>query len=213
MSGSEYTAGITGDNILVDRLNYGSSTKVWPVDAAMLSSHLQLDHHEDDSLVFNIGGYLPSATADCENRANKALIRQQRIQTIGWDFIFCGLSGVQVCISVGPVISITAVKYLDIDGVEQTLPTTNYRLLPDRENIYFYGDLPQHADGPGTVWIEYEAGYGDTADEVPSEWQSIVCQLAFRKYDLRGGDGGTSNDSFERMVDRMIVVAGGSRRG
>jgi uncharacterized phiE125 gp8 family phage protein len=208
-----FTAGVTGDNILIDRLNYGSSAKVWPVDQSALSNHLQLDHHEDDSLVFDIGGYLASATADCENRANKALIRQKRIQTIGWDLLAAGLSGLQIYVSTGPVLSITAVKYLDADGVEQSMPTTNYRLLPDKENLYFYGDIPAYSEGPGAVWVEYEAGYGDTPAEVPSEWQSIVSQLAFRKYDLRGGDSGGSNDSFERMIDRMIVIAGGSRRG
>jgi uncharacterized phiE125 gp8 family phage protein len=213
MSGSEYTAGITGDNILVDRLPFGSSPKVLPVTSELIAAHLQLDNHEDDSLVFDIGGHVPAATAECENRANKALIRQSRLQTVGWDLIYAGLSGKQICLSVSPVISVTAVKYLDIDGVEQTMPTANYRMLPDKENLYFQGTLPDLYDGPGTVWVEYEAGYGDTPAEVPSEWQSIVCQLAFRKYDLRGGDSGGSNDSFERMVDRMIVIAGGSRRG
>lgn len=207
------TAFITGDNLLVDRLNYGSASKVWPVDQSMLSNHLQLDHNEDDSLVFDIGGYLPAATADCENRANRAMIRQRRIQTIGWDAIARGLSGTAISIAVSPVISITAVKYLDAHEDEQTLPSSKYRLLPDKETLYFYGDFPVLADGPGTVWVEYEAGYGDTPAEVPSEWANIICQLAFRKYDLRGGDSGTSNDSFERMIDRMIVVAGGSRRG
>lgn len=204
---------VTGQCLLVDRLNFGSATKIWPVDQSALSNHLQLDHHEDDSLVFDIGGYLAAATADCENRANVSLIRSKRRQTIDWADIYAGLSGQQILLNFGPVISVTTVKYLDADGAEQAMGSANYRLLPDGCTLYFQGTLPDLYEGPGTVWVEYEAGYGDTPAEVPSEWQSIVSQLAFRKYDLRGGDGGGSNDSFERMIDRMIVIAGGSRRG
>lgn len=201
---------ITGDNFLLDRLNYDSATKIWPIASATLKEHIQLDHGEDDDLIEE---YLAAATEDAENRANKAFIRQKRIQTIGWDLIYGGLSNTQVCLSVGPVISITAVYYLDEDGTEMAMSTSNFRLLPDRENIYFYGTLPVLLDGPGSVWVEYEAGYGDEPADVPAAWKSIVSQLAFRKYDYRGGDSGPTNDSFERMLDRMIVAAGGSRRG
>jgi uncharacterized phiE125 gp8 family phage protein len=204
---------VTGTNFLVDRLNYDSATKVWPVDADALRNHLQLDHTADDDIVYDIGGYLPAATADAENRGNVALIRQKRIQTIDWELIRAGLSGQQIYLSFGPVLSISAVNYLDADGASQVMATSGYRLLPDRQNVYFYGTMPILAEGPGSVWVEYEAGYGDTAAEVPSQWQNVVSQIAFRKYDFRGGDSGPSNDSYERMLDRMILVAGGTRRG
>lgn len=201
---------ITGSNILVDRLPFGASPKVWPVSSLTLKDHVQIDHSEDDAL---LDEYLAAATEDAENRGNVALIRQSRIQTIGWDLIFSGLSNTHICLSVNPVLSVTAVKYIDPEGNEASLSVTNYRLLPDRESLYFFGELPALIDGPGSMWIEYEAGYGDTPATVPSAWRSIVSQLAFRKYDYRGGDTGPSNDSFERMLDRMIVAAGGSRRG
>lgn len=204
---------VTGQNLLVDRLNYNSATKIWPVSTEQLRNHLQLDHTEDDNIVFDVGGFLPSATADAENRGNVALIRQKRRQTIGHGLIRGGLSGVQINLAVSPVIDITHVHYLDGDGIEQEMSVSNYRLLPDAQTLYFFGTLPVLLDGPGTVWVDYEAGYGDSPEDVPSEWQNIVSQIAFRKYDYRGGDSGPSNDSYERMLDRLIVVAGGSRRG
>lgn len=205
------TAGpITGDNFLIDRLNYDSATKVWPVTTAVMKNHIQLDHSSDDALVEE---YIAAATEDAENRGNKALILQKRTQTIGWDLICGGLSGTQVCLSVGPAVGIIAVRYLAEDGVSEVLSTDNYRLMPDKDNIYFFGTLPTFIEGPGSVWVDYEAGYGDTPADVPAAWRSIVCQLASRKYDFRGGDTGPTNDSFERMLDRMIVAAGGSRRG
>ena len=202
---------VTGNNLLVDRLNYDSPTKVWPVDADILRNHLQLDHAEDDDIVYELD--LPAATADAENRGNIALIRQKRRQTISHDLLLDGLSGWQVFLSVGPIYTLTSVTYLDAHGVETALTTDNYRLLANDQSIYFYGDMPELLDGPGTVWIDYEAGFGDLPADIPPEWQSIVAQIAFRKYDFRGGDSGQSNDSYERMLDRMIVAAGGSRRG
>lgn len=199
---------ITGLNRLVDRLNYNSSTKIWPVSNTAIKNHLQLSHALDDDLVLEVGGYLPAATADVENRANVALIRQKRLQTID-PLLF--RKGESVALAVGPVLGNVVVNYLDPSETDQVLPPSSYRVLED--GVYFSDTTPDIADGPGTVWIEYEAGFGNTPAAVPSEWQSIVMQLTFRKYDFRGGDSGQSNDSFERMIEHMIVAAGGSRRG
>jgi uncharacterized phiE125 gp8 family phage protein len=203
---------VTGKSSLVARFPYDSADKVWPVDAESLRNYLQLDHSLDDNIVFEIGGMLPAATADVENHANRSLIRQRRLQTIGHDLLLAGLSGQSVMVNFGPVIAITAIKYLDLDGAEQTLPEENYRLSVDKETLYFKGELPELAEGPDTLWVEYEAGYGDTIASVPSEWQNIVSQVAYRKYDFRGGDSGSTSEAYYRMLDRLILCAGGSRR-
>lgn len=205
---------VSGQTVLIDRLPYGSTPDTQPVDSARLKEHIQLTHSLDDNIVLGVGGYLPSATEDTENRGNVSLIRQKRRQIIGEELLGC-LSGECVLLGYGPVIGTQpiVVTYLDSDGVEQTLPATNYRLLADNESLYFFGSLPSFASGPGTVWVDYEAGYGDTSDDVPARWQNIVMTIAMRKYDFRGGDSGPSNDSWERMINRMVVNAGGSRRG
>lgn len=203
---------ITGLNLLVDRLNYDSDNKVLPVDDAFLKAHLQLDHSEDDGLVLGVGSYLDAARADVEKRGSVALIRQKRKQTLGVDVIEAGLDGQSISLYVGPVLSVTAVRYLDSAAATQTLSTSLYRLLPDNESIHFYGTMPTFLEGPGTVWVEYEAGFGDTADDVPADWKNLVCILASRKYDFRGGDSGATNQAFERMIERLVSVAGGNRR-
>lgn len=204
---------ITGSCDLIDRYNYGNGAKVMPVDATTLKSHIQLTHNLDDDLVTGVGGYLPAATEDVEERANMAFIKQKRKQWIGAD-VLPRLSGTSVELVFGPVIGLVEVKYLDSNEAEQTMPATNYRLTGNE--IYFKGSLPTLAEGPGTVWVVYEAGYGTAPSSVPARWQSIIMQVAMRKYEYRMVAANLVNsgdEAYEKMLDRLIVAAGGSRRG
>jgi uncharacterized phiE125 gp8 family phage protein len=199
----------TGQSVLVDRTPYNVAVKVMPVGAAALREHLQLQHAADDVVVFGVGGYLPAATGEVEKRGNVSLIAQRRKQYIGLEeYPVCGKT---IEVLYGPVISVTAVKYLDSSDAVQTYPATSYRVT-DTGEVYFKDNPPTLAAGPQTIWIEYEAGYGALPDNVPAEWQSIVMQLAYRRYELRGESAGQKYDEWERMIDRQICLAGGSRR-
>jgi uncharacterized phiE125 gp8 family phage protein len=202
---------VTGQSVLIDRLPYGSVNKVAPVSTQALRDHIQLTHTLDDNIVLGVGGYLFAAAEEAEGRGVVSLIRQQRKQIIGSD-VGCYIAGQGVELSYGPVISVSAVKYLDSDGVEQTLDTSAYRVSVSQNLVYFRDNPPSLADGPGTIWIEYEAGFGDNSDSVPAVWQNIVMTIAMRRYEYRGGDTGSTNAAWERMIRQMVNVAGGSYR-
>jgi uncharacterized phiE125 gp8 family phage protein len=112
---------------------------------------------------------------------------------------------------------VTVVKYLDDDEVEQTLAPSFYRpVLKGRgDGVYFKEatyTLPV-ADGPGVVWIDYVAGFGQEAKDVPAQWRSLVAAVAYHMYERRGlVAGGGLDEAFERVVDRKVVLAGASRR-
>jgi len=198
----------TGQSILVDRTPYDLTPKVMPVGAAVLRDHLQLQHAADDNVIYGVGGYLPAATGEVEKRGNVSLITQKRKQFIGLEVYPVEEQTIELLN--GPVVSVTAVRYLDEDDAEQTYPAESYRVTSD--GVYFKEEPPTLADGPESIWIEYEAGYGILPDTVPAEWQSIVMQLAYRRYELRGESAGSRYDEWERMIDRQICLAGGSRR-
>lgn len=203
-------AKITGKNVLIDRFPYGGQLPAPAVSPATLKSHLQVTHNMDDGIIQDVGGYLQAATEQAEDRGSVALIRQRRIQTIG-EYEMAGLVGNTIVLTRRPVLAITAVKYIDTALAEQTLAANLYRAVPLLENsVYFIGPLPERAPGPGTIWIEYEAGFGDSHEDVPAAWQNIVMTIAMRMYDYRGGDSGPSNDSWERMIHRMVRCAGDS---
>jgi uncharacterized phiE125 gp8 family phage protein len=67
-----------------------------------------------------------------------------------------------------PVISITSVKYIDTDGVEQTLGSSNYvlddyPLVPYIREVYGIS-WPSTRDEPNAVRVRYSAGYGSASD-------------------------------------------------
>lgn len=201
----------TGQNVLIDRYEYGNNVfKIQPVDRDILKNHLQVTHKYDDNIIFEIGGYVPAATAEVENLGGVSLIRQKRRQYIGEE-VLADLAGLTIYLSFGPILSLTNVFYLDRDDQEQTMPESYYRLTAD--GIYFKDRPASLADGPDTIYVDYEAGFGNSPDQVPAPWQNVVMQAANRKYEYRGGDlSAQVNESWQRMIERMVVIAGASRR-
>jgi uncharacterized phiE125 gp8 family phage protein len=79
-----------------------------------------------------------------------------------------------------PVASVTSVKYIDTDGVEQTLGTSNY-VLDDYPLVPFireaYGIAwPSVRDEPNAVRVRYVAGYGNASD-VPATIREAIMLL------------------------------------
>jgi uncharacterized phiE125 gp8 family phage protein len=202
----------SGKSVLVDRLPFGETPKVTPVSLDILKEHIQVSHDLDDTLIAGVGGYLLAATGEIEKRGNVSLIRQSRLHYVGDDQLG-NITDESVSLGYGPIVSVTAVKYLDSAGVTQTLATTNYRVSTQLATVYFISAPDTLADGPGTIWIEYESGFGDTPASVPAEWQNLVAMVAMRRYEYRDGDGGPNIDKWERMLRRMVIAAGGEYRG
>jgi len=203
---------VTGEYEFLERYPYDSDP-VWPVTLEDLKLHIQLDHSAEDSLLeFGNGGWLAAATEEIERRGQVSLIQQK------WRVLLDYLpSDETIHLSRGPVTAITVVKYLDADGVEQTLSSSNYRaiLKGKARGLYFSDDNSgiELADGPGVVWVDYVAGYGTVPDAVPAPWRALVAVLANAHYALRlGVSGGGLDEAFLRMIDRKVIAAGGRRR-
>lgn len=200
---------------VLDRYPYGTESKLWPVSESQVRLQLQLTHNEDDELVFGPSGLLAQATNEVENRGNVSLIKQKRVLVLGSD----GTPDVAsefIPIPYGPVVELLAVKYLDSESIEQTMPGAAYRLVKRGlfHGIQFSSDIPEVAEGPGSIWAEFESGFGIDVASIPPAWVACVSMLASRLYDLRDGSSGnaTADAAWDRTFDRKIVIAGGSRR-
>ena len=77
----------------------------------------------------------------------------------------------------GPVQSITSIKYLDSDGVEQTLDSANYMLDDYSERPWALltagNSWPDTYDTPLAVKVRYVAGFGLAAD-VPEDIKNAI---------------------------------------
>jgi uncharacterized phiE125 gp8 family phage protein len=78
----------------------------------------------------------------------------------------------------GPVTDVLEVKYDDIAGVEQTLALTDFRTVKGANGrllpLANATSWPSTAYGPGTVRVNYVAGYGPTDRERVSLVQAAI---------------------------------------
>lgn len=125
--------------------------------------------------------YMQAAETKIENRTGLALSeRTLRLR--------CDAFARTIALHVAPVIAVTAVKYLDVNGDEQTLPDTVYALVDKQE-------CPRVVLKPGQAWpatweiggavsIEFRAGWEDPED-IPAPLRLAVLQSVAAMYEFR----------------------------
>jgi len=151
-----------------DRLVRIAAPAETPVSLAEAKAHLRVDSSEDDTL---IGGLLASATAyfDGPNGIGLALCTQT--WEVRLDVFPCG----PICIPIGPVASITSLKYFDPDGVEQTWAGSNYEsdlTAPARVRPLAGGAWPAIRDKLAAVTLRFVVG--QSAADVPADLKAAV---------------------------------------
>jgi uncharacterized phiE125 gp8 family phage protein len=133
--------------------------------------HLKLDGTEEDLL---LAIWIQAAREKIEERTGRSLITQGR--QIKLDYFPCHIELMN-----GPVQADSIViKYFDEDEVEQTLSNTEYWVDTHSPiaRIVVKNNWPSTKCMPNAVTIDYNAGYGDTADDVPGSLRS-ACLLRF----------------------------------
>lgn len=125
--------------------------------------------------------YMIAAEEKIENRTGWAL--SQRSLRLRLDaFPKC------IALPVAPVIAVTAVKYLDRNGEEQTLANTVYAVLD-------ISDAPRLVLKPGQSWpetweiggaviVEFTAGHADP-ETIPAALRTAVLQTIAGMYEFR----------------------------
>jgi len=139
-----------------------------PLTLLQTKNHLKImpdDAIPDDEIELNI----LVAREKVENEISRALITQT------WEVCFNTFpwsSNRAIAIELPPLQSVTSIKYIDTDGVQQTWDSSLYQvntkstpgcILPVDGEIYPETDFVINA-----VVIEFVAGYGDEASDVPA---------------------------------------------
>lgn len=127
---------------------------------------LRIDHSDDDALLTSL---IAAATGSIDGPAGwlgRALGPQTLEATMpsfcGWNF---GLP-------YPPLIGAVEVKYLDQDGVEQTVSDADYRLVGNRVWFGSSYSFPSVACAPDAIRVRYKAGYNGTAGAGAGEVQT-----------------------------------------
>lgn len=153
---------------------------------AVLRSHLRLgtgfDMPEDAAETAALQGFLRAAIATIEARTGKVLLRRRFVMRLDDWRDRLGQS-----LPLAPVLAVERITIEDGAGTETELPAESWRLVPDSQRpvILPAGVVLPHVPRRGSLSVTFEAGFGESWDEVPPDLAHAVIMLAARYYEVR----------------------------
>lgn len=163
-----------------------------PVTLAEAKSHLNITHSNDDTF---IGTLIAAARDHAEQFTRRALVQQT------WRLNMDDFPNFELRLDKPPVISVTSVKYYDIDNVQQTLVEgTDYTVDTYSEPGWLWpavtGWPTVYPDGINGVEIIFVAGYSNSgasplnyADRVPESIKAGILLHVGHLYEHRESVG------------------------
>lgn len=155
---------------------------VSPITLPEVKFQLRIEHDEDDALITRLID-VATAFADVKGVLGKAMITQTWADWMGPN----PTQSVQLLL--GPVQSVNAVKYYDVDGNLQTDTLANYNLfgLPSRKIVEPKSGFnwPVTQDRDDAIQIEYVIGYGDDPSDVPRTVRHALMLMVGHWYENR----------------------------
>ncbi|MEI6098002.1 MAG: head-tail connector protein [Alphaproteobacteria bacterium] len=153
-----------------------------PVQA--LKDHLRLGTGFSDSGMQDglIETYLRTAISAVEGRIGKTLItRRFRLRLEGWRDLS------EQALPVAPVSAIVSLTLYDAANAATVVANSRYRLVQDthRPKLVSVGYLLPTVPSDGRIEVVFDAGFGTTWAEVPSDLQQAVMMLAAQYYERR----------------------------
>lgn len=152
-----------------------------PLTLQEVKDHLRLSGTAEDAL---LAGYLLAATDLVELQTLRSLITQTWTLTLDdWP------AGGIFWLPRPPLASVTSIKYLDTDGVQQTWSSSNYRVStgnePGRITLGYNATLPSLYGVSDQVEVIYTAGYGANGEFVPMPILQAMLLLIGHFYENR----------------------------
>nr|WP_314607334.1 hypothetical protein [uncultured Janthinobacterium sp.] len=146
------------------------------VDLAAARANMRIDGDYMDSFLTL---WLAGITATMEHEIGQCFIRQT------WE-VRLGEFPASVDLP-HPVLNVTSVAYLDVDGTKQTLVPEAYKLVPARYKTSLVpargAAWPATSPEPHAVIVTVECGYGDTSDKVPANVQLYLLAKLVDQFD------------------------------
>jgi len=155
-----------------------------PVSLEEAKAHCRVDVDDDDTV---IGGMIDAAISHLDGWAGvlgRCMINQVwRVNLEDWPR--CGIIRLPF-----PDVSAAAIKYFDADNAEQTVSASLFERLEDELSVFLrLGDaftypalFDDRSDG---VKVEFTAGYGAAASNVPAVLKTAILMIVAHWYENR----------------------------
>lgn len=120
-------------------------------------AHLRVDHDDDNAL---IEALIPAAYAHAEKMTGQIFASQT------WEQVVDEFPDSAIGLDIGPVASITSVKYIDADGVEQTIAAEDYTVdtVSSVGRVLPVDTWPAAIDRINAVVVRFVVGGGTPPD-------------------------------------------------
>ena len=181
-------------------LTLTSAPALTPLSVAEAKAHLRVTHADDDAYITTL---VDVATRHLDARhgtLNRALITQSWRLRID-EFPRCWPFAIEL--PWPPLQSVASVKYLDPDGVEQTLAGAEYTVEASKfvgRILLGYGkSWPAIRCVPGAVRIEFTAGFGTAGADVPAPIRQAMLMFIAHLYETRSVDA-----EMPRAIDALV---------
>jgi uncharacterized phiE125 gp8 family phage protein len=171
--------------VIYSALRIKTQPAIEPVDVSLAKQHLRVDTDADDAL---ISGMIVSARAMVEQWTGRAMITQ----TLVWTFSDTWGGALAYNLPRSPASAVNTVSQLASDGSSVALPADQYVafLASEPAKVTF---VAAPADGTQYAQIEFVAGYGDTAADVPAPLQQAILMVVGYTYEHRGDEADTGS--------------------
>ena len=152
-----------------------------PINISECKDQMRIEHSDDDII---INRFIDTATryVDVNGALGKAMITQT------WGEWIAPNPSV-VYLSLGPVQSVSAIKYYDADNVLQTDTLSNYHVLGTSGRMLISPktgfNWPTTFQRDDAIKIEYVIGYGDAPTDVPETIRHALFMLVAHYYENR----------------------------
>jgi uncharacterized phiE125 gp8 family phage protein len=173
------------------RITVLTQPTVEPITLAEARDHLRLDAtgspatHEDDGYVELL---IQAAREYVENITNRPMVQRQYKLTIPY---WCNVMELPYST---PLVSVDSVKYLDINGTQQTLASSIYDVVSDMQPsriVRAYGQVwPSIRNVHNAIEITYTTGYAvgspaDYRENIPQALKGAVKMVVADLYENR----------------------------
>jgi uncharacterized phiE125 gp8 family phage protein len=153
---------------------------VEPVSLDEMKSHLRVDIEDHNDL---ISGLIAGAREYLEGATNRAFVSQT------WRLSLDNFPAGEIELPKPPLLTVDSIVYLDSEGVETTIDSSDYIVDTDSEPGRIV--LASGASWPtgvslypvNPVQIEFTAGYGDAGSDVPQYLRQAVKLLVSHWYE------------------------------
>ena len=157
-----------------------------PVTLSEVKDQLRVEGPDDDVILTRLINVAVAYT-DAKGALGQAMITQTWAQWIGPN------PTQSIRLLLGPIQSVTAVKYYDVDGVLQTDTLSNYQVFGTGSATTIGPksgeNWPVTQDRSDAIKIEYVVGYGDATTDVPDTIRHAMMLMVGHWYDNREQTG------------------------